>query len=108
MSTLDLSEQEGQLIEIFREWGGVDAYRLAIERRDGAWDVSLKQLGGPPDNRAAARGTGATFDAACDDMISIHFTTELRCVSSLAARMDETTRLRAASDGVSVHWERAT
>jgi hypothetical protein len=66
MSTLDLSKQEGQLIEILREWGGVDAYRLTIERRDGAWDVSLKQLGGPPDNRAAARGTGATFNAAWD------------------------------------------
>ena len=54
------------VFSVAREWGGVDAYRLTIERRDGAWDVSLKQLGGPPDNRAAARGTGATFNAAWD------------------------------------------
>jgi hypothetical protein len=74
MSALDLSEQESQLIEICREWHGTDAYRLTIERRDGAWNVSLKQLGGPPDDRGtrgASRGTGATFDAAWHDMVPL-------------------------------------
>jgi len=59
---LKLSEEETQLIEILREWDGDDAYQLIIERRDGAWDLSMKELG------RGARGTGATFDAAWDNM----------------------------------------
>jgi len=67
MSTIDLSEQESQLIEILREWSGGDAHthRLTIERRDGAWDITLEQLSAPP---GAARGTGATFDTAWDSL----------------------------------------
>ena len=45
MRTLELSEEETQLIEILREWDGDDAYQLIIERRDGAWDLSMKELG---------------------------------------------------------------
>ena len=62
MSTLELSEEETQLIEILREWDGDDAYQLIIE--DGAWDLSMKELG----TSRGARGTGATFDAAWDNM----------------------------------------
>jgi hypothetical protein len=40
MRTLELSEEETQLIEILREWDGDDAYQLIIERRDGAWDLA--------------------------------------------------------------------
>src|SRR6516165_6925167 len=64
MRTLELSEEETQLIEILREWDGDDAYQLIIERRDGAWDLSMKELG----TSRGARGTGATFDAAWDNM----------------------------------------
>jgi len=66
MSTLDLSEQETQLIEILREWGGVvkDPYEMRIEQRDGAWEISLQELG----TSRVARGVGATFDAAWDNM----------------------------------------
>jgi len=64
MSTLDLSEQEAQLIEILREWNGKDAYEIRIGRQDGAWEISLKDLG----TAHVARGTGGTFDAAWDNM----------------------------------------
>ena len=64
MSTVDLSEQEAQLIEILREWNGEDAYEMRIAQQDGAWEISLKKLG----TAHGARGTGATFDAAWDNM----------------------------------------
>jgi hypothetical protein len=64
MSTLELSAQESQLIGILREWDGKDAYQIVIERREGAWDIILKEFG----TNRGARGTGATFDAAWDDM----------------------------------------
>jgi len=46
------------------KWDGEDAYQVIIERRDGAWDISMKELG----TTRGARGTGATFDAAWDNM----------------------------------------
>jgi hypothetical protein len=64
MSTLELSGQESQLIQILREWDGKDAYQMIIERRDSAWDISLREFG----TNRGARGTGATFDAAWDNM----------------------------------------
>jgi len=64
MSTLELSEEETQLIEILRQWDGDDAYQLKIERRDSAWDIGMRELG----TNRGARGTGATFDAAWDNM----------------------------------------
>jgi hypothetical protein len=62
MSTLELSDQESQLIEILREWSGKDAYEMRIERHDGAWEISLKELG----TKLRARGVGVSFDAAWD------------------------------------------
>jgi hypothetical protein len=64
MSALELSEQEAELIHILRQWKAKDAYQICIERRDGAWDISMKEFG----TNRGARGTGATFDAAWDDI----------------------------------------
>src|SRR5215831_4870056 len=62
MSTLELSEEETQLIEILREWDGDDAYQLIIERRDGAWDLSMKELG---TSRGARVGEGLRQGVPC-------------------------------------------
>jgi hypothetical protein len=59
MSTLELSDQESQLIEILREWSGEDAYEMRIERHDGAWEISLKELG----TKRGARGVGVSSAA---------------------------------------------
>ena len=64
MGALKLSKQETQLIEILREWGGKDAYEVTIERRDGAWEISLQEL----KTSRGSRGVGATFDVAWDNM----------------------------------------
>jgi hypothetical protein len=62
----DLSKQEQQMIEIIRKWTGKNR-QLKIEIVDGAWDITLKEIG---TKSWAARGTGATFDAAWDNINS--------------------------------------
>jgi hypothetical protein len=49
---------------ILREWNGDDAFEIGIERNHGAWETSLKQFG----TKRGARGVGATFDIAWDNM----------------------------------------
>jgi hypothetical protein len=61
---MDITQQEQQMLELLREWAGGDQYRLLIERQDGAWDITLSEVGKPH----TARGTGATFGEAWDDM----------------------------------------
>ena len=63
---MELSEEETQMIETIREWSGADEFRLRIERQDGAWEITLSEA--PHDGRRAARGTGATFKEAWDNM----------------------------------------
>jgi hypothetical protein len=62
----DLTEQEEQLLLMLREWGGKDDYRIAIEFRDGAWQVALSgHIYGQP---KASRGVGESFGAAWDNV----------------------------------------
>ena len=61
----DLSEQEQQMIEIIRQWKTGKNRQLKIEIVDGAWGIILKEIG---TKSWAARGTGATFDAAWDNI----------------------------------------
>jgi hypothetical protein len=61
------SAQEMQLLETLREWGGDDDCRLLIERRDGAWEISLAVV--MADKKSSGRGVGATFDQAWDNTI---------------------------------------
>ena len=61
--TMELSEQERQLVKILREWDQLGDYRLTIEQH-GEWDVALKQQG----TNKVVRGTGPTFAEAWDRM----------------------------------------
>lgn len=65
-ATMDISEQERQMVEILREWGQRDDCRLLIELQDGAWNITLSTE--PHDERHKARGTGASFNAAWDNV----------------------------------------
>jgi hypothetical protein len=62
---MDVTEQERQLIEIIREWDKKANCELQIETVDGIWDIALKELG----KDRGARGTGASFNTAWDNMI---------------------------------------
>ena len=62
----ELTEEELQMIEIIREWTGAAEYRLLIEREDGAWNITLSEA--PHDQGHTARGTGASFNDAWNDM----------------------------------------
>jgi len=65
---MEATEQERQMLEVIRDHG-VDAssdFRLLIQRQDGAWDVTLSVA--PHDELNTSRGTGATFNAAWDNM----------------------------------------
>jgi hypothetical protein len=64
--TIELSEAEEDMILMIREWGGDDDCRLLLKRRDGAWRIALSMS--PHDVDHKARGTGATFDQAWDNM----------------------------------------
>lgn len=62
----ELSEAEGQMILSIREQTGSDDYRLNVERRDGAWDITMSIA--PHDKDRTSRGTGRTFDEAWGNM----------------------------------------
>ena len=73
----DLTDQERQMIEIIRENADTTEFRLLIERRDGAWDITMSARGlaglspfrpSRPKGEGSARGVGATFDEAWDNM----------------------------------------
>ena len=64
---IGLTEQELQLIEMLREWGGKENYRMVIEVRDGGWDAAISR--DPHGQNATVRGTGNSFNEAWDDMI---------------------------------------
>jgi hypothetical protein len=64
---IGLTEQELQLIEMLREWGGKENYRMVIEVRDGGWDAAISR--DPHGQNARARGTGNSFNEAWDNMI---------------------------------------
>jgi len=61
--TMELNEQERQLIETLREWDQLGDYRLTIEQH-GEWDVALQQQG----TKRMVRGTGPTFAEDWDRM----------------------------------------
>ena len=63
---LEVSKAEEDMIMSIREWAGHDDYYLLIQHRGNAWDITLSLAPHDPDHRA--RGTGATFDQAWDDM----------------------------------------
>jgi hypothetical protein len=60
------TEQERQLIEILREWSDSDDVRLELEYKDGVWEIILSRA--PHDSGHTARGTGATFAQAWDNV----------------------------------------
>jgi hypothetical protein len=61
---MNLTDEERQLIEILRRDFAKRGNQLVIEWREGAWDITLKELG----TKRGARGTGATFEAAWRNM----------------------------------------
>ena len=63
---MDISSQEDQMIGVIRENNDTDEFHLLVERRDGAWDITLSTA--PHDQRHKTRGTGATFNDAWDNM----------------------------------------
>jgi hypothetical protein len=56
----ELTSAERQLIAILRQDFANRANQLVIEWRNGAWEITLKEL----DTKRGSRGTGATFDDA--------------------------------------------
>jgi hypothetical protein len=60
-----LTEQECQMIECLREWGvkNKDYWRLAIEFRDGAWEIALWSSH-PARGTKTEVGGGQTFGQA--------------------------------------------
>jgi hypothetical protein len=66
----DITDQERQFLEILREWDRLAGdYQVVIERRQGAWDATMTELG----TQRVARGTGATFDEAWYNMTPTQF-----------------------------------
>jgi hypothetical protein len=63
---MGISSQEEQMCEMIREQSASDEFRLTVERRDGAWDITLSTA--PHDQRRMSRGTGTTFNDAWDNM----------------------------------------
>jgi hypothetical protein len=64
---IGLTEQEAQLIEMLREWGGKEDYRMVIEVRDGVWDAAISRA--PHGRNARVRARGSSFKEAWDNMI---------------------------------------
>ena len=62
------SEQERKLLEVLRDHdgGAASEFRLLVQKQDGAWDVTLSIA--PHDELNTLRGTGSTFNDACDNM----------------------------------------
>jgi len=70
---MEFTEQETQLIATLREAQGDpdEDFSLQIERRQGAWDIALSSVivGKTLKSKThKARGTGATFNQAWDEM----------------------------------------
>jgi hypothetical protein len=68
---VEITPQENQMIDILRGSTDTTEFRLVIERRDGAWDIDMSargMVGLPSSKECGARGVGATFDAAWDNM----------------------------------------
>jgi hypothetical protein len=65
---MELTEQESQLLEMIRGLDEGEQLRLAVARRNGQWDVIVSA---PPVVRHNARGVGATFDAAWDNLVPL-------------------------------------
>lgn len=57
---MELSDQERDFIEMLRTFEVMDPYRVEIAYIDGAWDVTVIDVG----ENQGARGTGYTFDEA--------------------------------------------
>jgi hypothetical protein len=66
----EITEQEQQFLEGLRDKSkrSYDV-RVVIEHIQGAWDVTIEE----PGTKRIARGTGATFDEAWDNMIPTQF-----------------------------------
>ena len=62
----NLTEQERLMLEMLREWSGKDDCCMLIEHRDGAWDITSSIA--PHDVNHTARGTGASFVEAWNNM----------------------------------------
>jgi hypothetical protein len=60
------TQEELLMIGMFREWKEKDDCRMLIEHRDGAWDITMSVA--PHDVNHTARGTGATFGEAWNNM----------------------------------------
>jgi hypothetical protein len=71
---MEFTEQETQLIATLREaqvGAASEDFSLLIERRQGAWDIALSSVIVEKSLKAKthkARGTGATFSQAWDEM----------------------------------------
>ena len=66
----EITEQEQQFLEGLRDKSkrSYDV-RIVIEHMQGAWDITMME----PGTKRAARGTGATFDEAWDNMLPTQF-----------------------------------
>ena len=65
------SEQELQMIQILRAFNTGEDFSMLIERRLGTWDITLSSVLVGKSLKAKthkARGTGATFDQAWDEL----------------------------------------
>ena len=59
------------MLGMLREWSGKDNCRMAVEFRQGAWDIAMSYAakGQVPDAAlGSARGTRKSFDDAWDNM----------------------------------------
>ena len=60
-----MTEQEQQLLEIFREWQSMTQnYQIVIEHTEGAWDITMEEVG----TGRVVHGTGTTLEVAWDSM----------------------------------------
>jgi hypothetical protein len=67
---LDITAQEQQFLEFLREWDTMpEDYQVVIEHVQGVWDATTKELG----TKRVARGTGASFDEAWNNMEPTQF-----------------------------------
>jgi hypothetical protein len=66
----DVTDQEQQFLEIMRDMNKrLQDVQVVINRIQGVWDVTMKELG----TERIARGTGATFDEAWNNVTPIQF-----------------------------------
>lgn len=62
-----LTEQEHQLIEYIRRLKDPDEFSITVSRGNGAWEIGMSA------GKMKARGVGATFDAAWDNVTGLSF-----------------------------------